>query len=292
MTLPRRSLLTTLLLSPALLQARPDALPEAWAQLERRAGGKLGAALVDTATGQTWAQHGNERFGLCSTFKLLLAAATLAQVDAGRWKLDERIAVGDLSRLGHAPVTRQAQGPMRLDDLAQAAQMQSDNGAANALLRHLGGPAALTDWLRQLGDTVTRIDRYEPEMNHTPPGEVRDTTSPAAMAATVARLCTGAVLKPASRARLISWMEATQTGQRRLRAGLPKGWRAGDKTGTGFHASMPDRINDTAVFWPPQREPLVLACYYEGPARSSDWVRPQDEAVLAEVARLAAAALT
>ena len=164
MTLPRRSLLTTLLLSPALLQARPDALPEAWAQLERRAGGKLGAALVDTATGQTWAQHGNERFGLCSTFKLLLAAATLAQVDAGRWKLDERIAVGDLSRLGHAPVTRQAQGPMRLDDLAQAAQMQSDNGAANALLRHLGGPAALTDWLRQLGDTVTRIDRYEPEI--------------------------------------------------------------------------------------------------------------------------------
>lgn len=286
MSLTRRTALLATLAPLPLLAAR-----DAFAELEARAGGRLGAAVLNTATGASWAHRGDERFGLCSTFKLPLAAATLAQVDAGRWRLDDRLPLAATDPVGHSPITRArlAEGGITVEHLAQAAQVHSDNGAANLLLRHLGGPQPLTQWLRERGDAVTRIDRYEPEMNRVPPGEVRDTTSPSAMAATVARICTGSALQPASRERLLAWMQATETGLRRLRAGLPKGWRAGDKTGTGFDAGMPDRINDVMVFWPPQRPPLVVACYYEGPQRSNQWVRPQDEAVVAEVGRLVAA---
>jgi beta-lactamase class A len=286
MTATRRHLLTSLLLSPTLLRAASDDLPAAWAALERRAGGRLGVALLDTGSGQTWQHRGDAFFGLCSTFKLPLAAAALAGIDAGRWQGDELLPLGDLSRVGHAPVT-QGKARMALLQLAQAAQQQSDNGAANALLRRLGGPAAFTQWLREQGDAKTRVERYEPEMNRVLPGEERDSTTPLAMAALTARLCVGESLKPASRARLIAWMEATRTGKQRLRAGLPKGWRAGDKTGTGFSEGLPDRLNDVAIFWPPGKPPLTLACYYEGPKQSSEWIRPEDEAVLAEVARLA-----
>lgn len=296
----RRSVLLSSL-APLAAGAETNAETNALAELERRVGGKLGVAVLDTATGARWTHHGDERFGLCSTFKLLLAAATLAQVDAGRWRLTDRLLVRTQDLVGYAPVTRARLGKrqesrMSLVELAEAAQVHSDNGATNVLLRHLGGnegPQALTQWLRAQGDTVTRIDRWEPEMNHVPPGEERDTSSPAAFAATVARLCTsagaGAVLKPDSRARLLRWMVATQTGQHRLRAGLPKGWRAGDKTGTGFNPDMPDRINDVALFWPPGRAPVVVACFYEGPQRSTEWIRAEDEEVLAEVGRLAAA---
>jgi beta-lactamase class A len=289
MTVNRRTALLASLL-PLPLSAAADALA-ALAALEQRAGGRLGVALVDTASGRQWQHRGDERFGLCSTFKLPLAGAVLHAVDQGRLQASARLPLRAGELVPHMPSTERwlARGWATPLALAEAAQVTSDNLAANVLLRELGGPEGFTRWLRGQGDPVTRIDRYEPFMNRVPPGEERDTSSPAAFAATTAQLCTGNTLKPASRTRLVAWMRATQTGQRRLRAGLPAGWRAGDKTGTGFNADMPDRINDVAIFWPPGRQPWVLACFYEGPARSSDWVRPEDEAVLAEVGRLAAA---
>ncbi|MBI5258126.1 MAG: class A beta-lactamase [Burkholderiales bacterium] len=260
------------------------------AELEQRAGGRLGVALLDTGSGRRWVHRSDERFGLCSTFKLPLAGAVLQAIDQGRLRADARLPLRRSERVPHMPATEAwlARGWATPLALAEAAQRTSDNLAANVLLRALGGPEAFTRWLRAQGDPVTRIDRYEPEMNHVLPGDERDTSSPAALADTVARLCTGDTLQPASRARLIAWMQATQTGQRRLRAGLPAHWRAGDKTGTGFNPDLPDRINDVAIFWPPRRKPWVLACLYEGPARSTEWVRAQDEAVLAEVGRWAA----
>jgi beta-lactamase class A len=305
MTTPtRRTLLTALLLSPALIQARaPQNLPLAWATLERRSGGRLGACLLDTGSGLSWSHRGAERFGMCSTFKLPLAGAVLHAIDQGRLAPDARLPLREAERVPHMPTTEplMARGWATPLDLAQGAQVSSDNLAANVLLRALGGPEGFTQWLRDQGDATTRVDRYEPEMNRLLPGDERDTSSPEAFAATVARLCTGTLLHADSRARLLAWMEATRTGGRRLRAGLPKAWRSGDKTGTGFHETQPDRINDTAIFWPPERgskrastlapkpTPWVLSCFYEGPAKSTDWVRPQDEAVLAAVARLAAA---
>ena len=275
-------------LPAAATAAAADA--DAFAALERRAGGRLGVALLDTGSGRRWAHRGDERFGLCSTFKLPLAGAVLQAVDDGRLRADARLPLRASERVPHMPATEAwlARGWATPLALAEAAQVTSDNLAANVLLRALGGPEAFTRWLRTQGDPVTRIDRYEPALNRVQPGDARDTSSPAAFADTVARLCGGSALQAASRDRLIAWMEATQTGRSRLRAGLPAAWRAGDKTGTGFSPGLPDRLNDVAVFWPPGRQPWVLACFYEGPVQSTGWVRPQDEAVLAEVGRLAA----
>lgn len=261
------------------------------AALERRAGGRLGVCLLDTERGRRWSYRGDERFAMCSTFKLLLVGAVLQALEQGRLRPDTRLPLGPADRLPWMPATRRwlARGWARPLELAEAAQRQSDGVAANVLMRALGGPEALTQWLRAQGDTVTRVDRYEPDLARGAAGDERDTTSPLAMARTVAQLCAGDVLRAASRERLLDWMQATQTGLRRLRAGLPPGWRAGDKTGTGLGPGRPDRINDVAVFWPPGRGAQVLVCLTEGPVQSVEWVRPEDEAVLADVARLAAA---
>lgn len=275
----------------AAAAARAHAAADPLQALERRAGGRLGVALLDTGSGSAWSYRGDERFAMCSTFKLPLVAAVLAQVDAGRWQLDDRLPLRPDDLVGHAPVARRlvTAGGARLDVLAQAAQEQSDNAAANVLLQRLGGPPALTRWLREQGDTVTRLDRPEPIMNQVIAGDDRDTTTPVAMAQTLARLAAGPMLAAASRDRLLGWMRATRTGERRLRAGLPAGWRAGDKTGTGLDAGLPDRINDIAVFWPANAAPaVVVTAYYEGPRRGSREVRAPDQAVLAAVGRLAA----
>jgi beta-lactamase class A len=246
--------------------------------------------MLDTQTGRRLAVRADERFAMCSTFKLMLAAATLAQIDAGRWKADDRLTWTAADAVPHMPVTAEhdPRAGMTVVALAEAAQRQSDNLAANLLIRHLGGPPAFQQWLREQGDAVTRMDRLEPAMNRVMPGDARDTTTPAAMAANLVRLLQGPMLREHDRARLLGWMRATRTGLRRLRAGLPAGWVAGDKTGTGYAPGMPDRLNDVAIFWPPGgRAPRVIAAYYEGPRRGSDAIQPRDEAVLAAVGRLA-----
>ncbi len=288
----RRQLLTLPLLALGSPPSQATDLPSAWAQLERRHGGRLGVALFDTGNGQLLGHRHKERFGMCSTFKLLLAAAVLQQVDAGRFQLDQWVPFGPADRVPHAPVAEQhmAAGGMPLVAMAEAIQTTSDNVAANVLLRLLGGdqgPQWLTAWLRERGDTVTRIDRWEPEMNNVPPGEVRDTSSPEAMARSAARILSGDVLSAGHRERLVQWTIKTETGLKRLRAGLPKGWRAGDKTGTGWHPSMADKINDVAIVWPPGRAPWVIAAFYETPAPRAEPLQDSDQAVLAAVARIA-----
>ena len=231
----------------------------------------------------------DEHFAMCSTFKLPLAAAVLRMAERGKLRLDEAIPYSEKDMLSHAPVTRLhlAEGSMTVKALTEATQTTSDNPAANLLLRRLGGPAALTAALRSMGARTTRIDRMEPEMNLVLPGEERDTTTPRDMAQFVARLATGKILKRASREELMAWMVATTTGDKRIRAGLPKGWRAGDKTGTATHDLMTDKINDVAVTWPPGRAPMVIAAYYDSSRRSTEIGDP-DQAVLAEVGRIAA----
>lgn len=285
MTLLRRQLLAATALGPLPLHAMTDD----FAALEQRHGGRLGVALLDTRSGETSSHRGDERFGMCSTFKLSLAAAVLARVDRAGWTLKDWMPFTQADLVPHAPVTQDhlARGGMTLEALLAAVLVESDNVAANLLMRRLGGPEALTAWLRGLGDSVTRIDRYEPEVNLVPPGESRDTSSPTAMASTVGRLLGSTLLSRPSRDRLIGWLRDTRTGQRRLRAGLPAGWKAGDRTGTGQAAGMPDRVNDIAVCWPwGDRTPVVIVAYYEGPRENSAKIQPQDEAVLAEVGRL------
>ncbi len=289
----RRELLIALLIAPVVARApvHAAALPAAGAlaELERRSAGRLGVYLLDVASGRELGQRADERFGMCSTFKLPLAAAVLREAEAGRIALDERIAFGKDDMVPHAPVTGKhlEEGGMTVAALIEATQTTSDNVAANLLMRRLGGPSAVTKMLRAMGDAVTRIDRWEPEMNLVPAGDERDTTTPRAIGGITARLFAGDLLTPASCELLRGWMIATATGMRRIRAGLPSDWIAGDKTGTGIAPAMANKYNDIAVIWPANRGPVVVAAYFEASGHFAK-MRAEDEAVLAEVGRIAA----
>ena len=215
--------------------------------------------------------------------KLPLAAAILAEVDAGRLTLDQRIRYGRADLLDTSPVTKAhvALGSLPVARLCAAAIQVSDNAAANLLLARIGGPAGLTRFFRAAGDNVTRLDRTEMALNSNLPGDPRDTTSPAAMLGFMRAVLLGDMLSPASRARLTGWMEGTTTGLARLRAGLPAGWRVGDKTGTGSGAN-----NDIAIAFPPGRGPILIASYTSGPVEDM----AARNGVHADIARLVAAA--
>jgi beta-lactamase class A len=262
---------------------------QALAQLELSAGGRLGVVALDTGSGQAIGHRGDERFGFCSTFKLLLAAIVLREAEQGRLRLDARVHYSAADMVPYAPVTEQhlARGYMTIGELAEAAQVTSDNVAANLLLGVIGGPAGFTAMIRAAGDETTRLDRLEPALNFVPPGELQDTTTPMAMSLTAGRFLTTDYLSAGSRETLIDWMVATRTGTRRLRAGIPADWRAGDKTGTGMADGMANRYNDVAIIFPPGRAPLVVTAFYESPVRSTS-ARAEDDAVLAEVGRIVA----
>ncbi len=258
-------------------------------ELERSTGGRLGVAALDTGSGQTISHRDDERFGFCSTFKLLLAAIVLREAEQGRLKLDAHVQYSAADMVPYAPVTEQhlARGYMTIGALAEAAQVTSDNVAANLLLGIVGGAAGFTAMIRAAGDETTRLDRLEPALNFVPPGELQDTTTPMAMSRTVARFLATDYLSEASRATLIDWMVATRTGMQRLRAGFPADWRAGDKTGTGMADGMANKYNDVAIAFPSGRAPVVVSAFYDSPMRSTS-IRAEDEAVLAEVGRIVA----
>ncbi len=287
----RAALLGSAVLLPSILaavrasagvSAAKQPAAERLKELERASGGRLGVAMLDTASGARLGHRQDERFPFCSTFKLLLAAAVLGRVDRQEERLDQRVPFSAADLLEYAPVTRArlGEGSLTLDELCEAAVTVSDNTAANLLLARLGGPVAFTAYLRSLGDRVTRLDRTEPMLNEAISSDPRDTTTPAAMLGNVQVLLTGTALSKASRERLTTWLVKSTTGYKRLRAGVPKTWRVGDKTGSGQHGTT----NDVAVLWPPNRKPILLAAYLTSTVAAPE-VR---DTVLADVARLVA----
>ncbi|MEO0695134.1 MAG: class A beta-lactamase [Pseudomonadota bacterium] len=256
--------------------------------LEARAGGRLGVCILNTENNQLIGNRLDERFGMCSTFKTLLTALILREIERGTLTADQFVPYTEEDMVFYAPVTTKnlVAGGMAVEALAQATQTTSDNVAANLLLDLIEGPAGFTKALRASGDGFTRLDRYETEMNLVPIGEVRDTTTPRAMTASLRHFLLGDGLTTRSQEKLIGWMKETRTGMRRLRAGLPSDWAAGDKTGTGMAPIMVNKYNDVAIAWPPNQAPVIITCYYDAPA-AFDTIRPEDEAVLAEVGRLA-----
>jgi beta-lactamase class A len=268
-----------LAVSPRTLAMQARGAVARLSALEHQRGGRLGVAVLDTGSGMRIAWRGDERFLMCSTFKLLLAAAVLRKVDSGTEKLDRRIVFGKDALLEYAPVTRQHIGPsgMTVAQLCEAAVTLSDNTAANLLVASIGGPSGVTHYARTLGDKLTRLDHIEPELNRHH-GE-DDTTTPWAMLEDVHKLLLGDALTQASREQLTRWLQANKTGGDSLRAGLPPDWREGDKTGSGRTAN-----NDVAILWPPRRKPLLVAAYYDNAAADGTARR----AVLAEVGRIVA----
>lgn len=277
MPISRRALIAAPFAFPLTARAADNPL----AALEREAGGRLGVMILDTGSGRALAHRAHERFAMCSTFKLLAAAAVLKRVDDGRDALDRQIPVERNRLVAYSPATEtRAGGVMTLAALCEAAVTLSDNTAANLILEAIGGPTAVTALARGLGDRVTRLDRNEPALNDVPAGEVRDTTTPAAMTGSARAVVLGDALSAPSRQRLTEWLLASKTGGKRLRAGLPTDWRIGDKTGSGPRGEA----NDVAVIWPASRAPLVVAAYHRNAAATPE----ARDAVLAGVGRIAA----
>jgi beta-lactamase class A len=256
------------------------------ADQEAATGGRVGVAVLDTGTGRRFAYRSYERFAMCSTFKWVLAAAVLANVDAGRLRLDQRVPYSSADLLSHAPVTgaRVADGGLPVAALCKAAVEVSDNTAANLLLRLIGGPAGFTEFVRVQADDVTRLDRAETELNTNIPGDPRDTTTPDAMVGLMAKILAGDALLAATRDRLLGWMKAGTTGLNRLRAGLPADWVVGDKTGSGANGAA----NDVAVAWPPGRAPILTAVYMTGSSAPPETLDAAHAAIGRLVAELCA----
>ena len=251
--------------------------------LETREGGRLGFAAKDMGTGRVLASRGEERFVYCSTFKMYLAAATLMRVQAGEERLDRMIPIARADMINHAPITEPAIGSsLSVEALMKGTVEVSDNPAANILLKAMGGLEPMQAFYRGIGDATTRVDRFEPEMNRLD-GD-KDTIQPLQSLANLQTLLIDAdtPLSETSRALLLQWMFDSPTGMRRIKAGVPEGWRVAHKTGTGGYGPT----NDIGVLYPPSGAPVIVAAYYH--AVSDD---PKNEAVIAEATRMALAEL-
>lgn len=235
----------------------------ALAEYEAGSGGHIGLYAENVTTGARLAWRSDERFVMCSTFKASLAACMLARIDGGEDDPEARVAytAADIEDW-HAPVAREnlSRGSLAVREMCKAAVEQSDNTCANLLLARIGGPPALTAFWRRIGDDVSRLDDPEPLLNRTPPGDTRNTTTPAAMAGTLRRLVLGSILADASRSALTGWLIHCQTGGNRLRAGFPGDWVVGDKTGNNGR----DAAGDIAVAWRTPDAPIVVCVYTRG----------------------------
>ncbi|MRW86015.1 class A beta-lactamase [Pseudoduganella sp. FT26W] len=282
----RRALLLALACTPLaraadLLDQAPTTTPMSpaglLARLEKESGGRLGVAALNTADGRQLTYRADERFPMCSTFKMMAAAAILARDPA---LLKKRIQYEKSDLVPNSPVTSKhvAEG-MAVAELCEATLQYSDNAAANLLMKQIGGPVAVTAYARSIGDNEFRLERWETELNSAIPGDARDTTTPLSMARSLHKLVLGEALPAPQRRLLKEWMVGNTTGATRIRAGVPAGWTVADKTGAGDYGS----VNDIAVIWPPGRAPIVLAVYLTQPGKD-DKLRPE---IHGEVARVA-----
>jgi beta-lactamase class A len=247
-------------LSPA--QAKPLPLTHAFAALESRYGGKLGVAALDTSSEGRISHNATERFPMCSAHKLLTAAAVLAMVDQGTLTLDQTVPYGKADILDYAPITKKnvSAGFMTVGALCAAAIEWSDNTAENLLLGLIGGPPGWTHYARSIGDTTSRLDRIEPDLNTAIPGDPRDTTTPNAMVASLNAVLLGTKLSKASRTTLQTWLLDSQIDQHLMHAGLPSNSRIGDKSGSGAYGTR----NDVGIIFPPNSKPIIATVFYTG----------------------------
>jgi beta-lactamase class A len=280
----RRTVLRAALILPAIglagsVHAAADAT-QALADLERRAGGRLGVAAWRRGGANVIAWRGDERFPFCSTAKVMVVGTVLTQAARTPGLLDERVRYRKTDLVSWSPVTEQhVDDGMTIADLCAAALQVSDNSACNFLLDRIGGPAAVTAFARRLGDTAFRHDRRETELNAAIPGDPRDTTTPRAMAQSLEALLLEEALAPDARRRLLDWMLANTTGKERIQAGFPADCRVADKTGTGAYGTT----NDVGIVFPPQGQPVIVAVYYTG--------SKTDSKVVADAAAIVARAL-
>lgn len=260
---------------------------DALAELEQRYNAKVGFHGRNLGSGRTLDHNADDLFATCSAFKAYVAGAILMKVQRGELKLDDEVYIDRALFVPVAsPITEpNVGGWMPFSQLCAAAVRQSDNTATNLMVEVLGGPSAVTDFARSVGDDRTWMVRWETELNSALPGDPRDTTSPRAMGGGFANMLLGDVFDEPHRALLYEWMSTIVTGDNRIRAGLPAGWTIADKTGSGDYAST----NDIGVAFGPNGERLLLAVMTR--TRSDDPKAPALNDLIADVTRVTVPAL-
>lgn len=250
-------------------------------QLEKEANGRLGVYAINTANHQKLEYRADERFPFCSTSKVIVVSAMLKKSEKNPELLQKKIMYTsqDIEKSGYIPITEKSldQG-MTIAELGKAAIEYSDSGAMNLLINQLGGLEPVNEYAKSIGDPAFRIDRFEPDINSAIPGDHRDTTTPTAMGASLQKLTLGDALQSPQRELLLDWLKNNTTGNFKIRAGVPKNWIVGDKTGGGKY----NTANDIAIVWPPHCAPIVMVVYFTG--HQSDGTDQSN--VLAETARL------
>ncbi|MCP2245386.1 class A beta-lactamase [Lentzea aerocolonigenes] len=268
--------------APTTTTSAPPVRHDALFELEKKFDARLGVYALSNS-GRTIEHRADERFAFCSTFKGLAAAAILHRNPMTH--LDTVVTYTEADLMKSSAITKQhVQTGMKLRDLCDAAVCYSDGTAGNLLLRDVGGPAELTRYLRELGDTETRMDRVEPAITEATPGDPRDTATPRSLGTDYQRLVLGDALPQDKRDFLTDLLERSVTGAKRVRAGVPQGSRVASKTGTGDYGTL----NDIAVVWPPGREPILVALMSSRSAADAKY----DEALLAEAAAYVVKTLT
>ncbi len=257
----------SLLLASVPLCAQANDVQQKLAALEKNSGGRLGVALINTADNTQTLYRADERFAMCSTSKVMAAAAVLKQSETQKGLLSQRVEIKPSDLINYNPIAeKHVNGTMTFGELSAAALQYSDNTAMNKLIAHLGGPDKVTAFARTIGDDTFRLDRTEPTLNTAIPGDPRDTTTPLAMAQTLRNLTLGNALGETQRAQLVTWLKGNTTGAASIQAGLPTSWVVGDKTGSGDYGTT----NDIAVIWPEDRAPLILVTYFTQPEQKAE----------------------
>jgi beta-lactamase class A len=270
--------------APAASDTTPAAAIPSFAEMETAHSARLGVYAIDTGTGRTVVHRDGERFPIASTFKGLACGALLRDHPLATGYFDQVIHYSRSDLVANSPVTeKHVDTGMTVAELCDATITLSDNTAGNQLLKLLGGPEGFTAFLRSIGDTASRLDRWEPELNTAVPGDERDTTTAAALATDYRNLVLGDILAEPERAQLKSWLVAAKTGDARIRAGLPAGWTVGDKTGSPAYGGA----LDVAIAWAPDRAPLVIAVLSTKFEQNAE----ADNPLVAEAARAAVGAL-
>src|SRR5579884_1718271 len=260
----------------------PSATDRAFAQLEQQFGARLGVYILDTRTGRTVTYRADERFAYASTYKVLIVGVLLRKDSDSQLAQVVTYTKADLQ--SYAPITaKHVATGMTINELIAAALQYSDNTAANLLLNQIGGPAGLQAALRDLGDTTTHADRNEPTVNTATPGDLRDTSTPRALGTDLRAFVLSDLLSPARREQLTSLLLGNRTGGPYIRAGVPAGWKVGDKTGNGSYGTR----NDIAVVWPPTGAPLVIAIESDRHTRNAT----SADALIADATKAGLAAL-
>lgn len=270
-----------LAVTPSFSAGPPIPLAKLVVGLEERLNARIGVVIHDLEDQHSWEYRGDERFPMASTFKALACAALLSRGEAAANAL---VTIDASELVTYSPVTEAWVGQaVRASDLCDATMRTSDNTAANKVLEVLGGPEAVTEFLRALGDHTTRLDRWEPHLNEATPGDLRDTTTPRAIANSLRALVVGDELDGAAREQFTSWLLSNEVGDLLLRAGVPADWRVADRTGAGGHGTR----GIVAVVWPPNRSALVAAIYITETTASME----ERNAAIAEIGAALAAML-